>query len=88
MPLAEPEPFASLTAALDEVPSPQSMVPVWVSRIPGSVKLADAVTDSPTDSGSMGAVIAPTAGATLAMLAVAFAVPTSPPPSLTVSVTG
>jgi hypothetical protein len=87
VPLAEPDPLASFTEALEEVPSPQSIVPVWVSSTPGSLKLASAVTEAPTANGSTGAAIGPTLGPTLATLAVAVVVPTRLPASLTVSVT-
>ena len=41
-------PSASVTVALDELPSPQSIIPACVSRMPGSVKPALTVTSVPT----------------------------------------
>src|SRR3989442_4768238 len=68
VPPAEPEPLDSVTSAGEEVPSPQSKTPVCVSSTPGSVKLALAVTGVASGTGTRGAVMAPTAGATFAML--------------------
>ena len=62
------------------LPSPQSKTPVCVSSMPGSVKLALAVTGVVTGTGTSGAVIAPTAGATLSI--VTWAVYSVVPPSL------
>src|SRR2546425_149547 len=68
VPLTEPEPLDSVTSAASDLPSPQSNTPVCVSRTPGSVKLALAGTGVVTGTGTSGAVIAPTAGATLSIV--------------------
>src|SRR3989442_6870903 len=73
VPSTDPEPSTSLTSPLEEVQSPQSIDAVCVSSSPGSVKVALAVTGVPTSTGSTGAVIGPTAGGTLVIVAAVLA---------------
>ncbi len=63
--MTEPEPPLSATVPALVVPSPQLHRAVWVSVFPGSVKLADAVIGLPSDTGDIGAVMAPTVGGML-----------------------
>ncbi len=69
LPVTVPEPLASVTVPA-EVTVPgcaksQSQTAVCVSRMPGSVNEALALTAVLTWTGAIGAVIAPTVGATL-----------------------
>src|SRR3990172_3424665 len=77
-PPTEPEPFASWTAPAEALPSSQFQTAVWVSGRPGSVKLALVAMSAFTVTGSLGAAMDPTVGATFITVTVVTASDESP----------
>jgi len=74
-PVTVPEPFVSVTLPTVCVPSPQSMVAVWVSNTPTSVKEALALVLTLMWVGFGVTVRVTTIGATLLTMTVASVVP-------------
>ncbi len=65
LPTTLPEPFDSLTAPAEVVPSPQSHTAVWMSRTSGSVNVALTLTAEFTTDGPPGRLIELMLGAAL-----------------------